>query len=108
MTHMLIPASIGAPEKTGFVLEALASASGNITNTYYKMCIEGKYVRDAESIEMLTIASRNILFDFGFIYDWGGLKSKLTTALMGSQPYASLLEANKDKAIAEMEKFFEK
>ncbi len=107
MTHMLIPASVGNPDKTGFVLEALASASGNITDTYYKMCIEGKYVRDAESIEMLTLASRNIVFDFGFIYDWGGLKGKLTSALMGDQPYASLLEAGKSKAIAEMEKFFE-
>ncbi len=64
-------------------------------------------MRDAESIEMLTLASRNIVFDFGFIYDWGGLKGRLTSALMGDQPYASLLEAGKSKAIAEMEKFFE-
>ena len=108
MTHLLIPSTIGEPEKVGFILEALAEASDNITNTYYKTCIEGKYARDAESIEMLGIASENVIFDLGFINNWGGLGTALTSAALNGSSYSSLVASYKSSAISEMESFFGK
>ncbi len=108
MSHMLIPASIGEPEKVGLILEALAEASDSIPETYYKTCIEGKYARDAESIEMLGLASEHVIFDLGFINNWGGLGASIRQGVMSDTPYASLVASMKDAAITEMENYFKK
>ena len=107
MCNLMVPASIGDPDKVGFILEALCSASDDITNTYYKTCIEGKYVRDEESIEMLNIASENIVYDLGFLYNWGSISSKIQNDIMFGGGYASLIASGKEAAIAAMEDYME-
>lgn len=108
MSHMLVPASIGEPEKVGLILEALAEASGSISETYYKTCIEGKYARDAESVEMLNLASEHVVFDLGFINNWGGLGVAIRQGEMNGSSYASLIASMKTAAISEMENYFKK
>lgn len=108
MTHILIPASITQPEKVGFILEALAENSEDISETYYKTCIEGKYVRDTESVEMLNIASQNIIYDLGFINDFGGLGFALRQGIMDGTSYSSLIASYKTAAITAMETYFKK
>lgn len=105
MTHIVVPASIMNPDKVGFILEALASNSGDITETYYKSCIESKYARDIESIEMLDIASENIVFDLGFIYNWGNLALDIRTEIVKGSPYASLIAKHKNAAIEEADEY---
>jgi hypothetical protein len=104
--YIFIPATVSEPEKTGFVLEALAFASEYITETYYSVCMESKYTRDEESYEMIELAQQNIIYDPGFVYDWGGLGSNIRTAVMGSsQNYASLLASFESAATTAAEKF---
>ena len=103
---IFVPASVAEPDKVGFALEALAEASGEITDTYYSVCMESKYTRDAESYEMIKLACENIVYDPGFIYDWGGLGSKVKSAIMtGNSNYASLLAQNAPASTAAMEEF---
>ncbi len=59
---------------TGFVLEALAAESYKVlTPAYYDQTLKGKYQRDPESYEMIDIACRNRVWDFGYICDFGGI-----------------------------------
>ena len=106
--YIFIPATVSEPEKTGFVLEALAFASEEVTETYYSVCMESKYTRDEESYEMIKLAQQNIIYDPGFVYNWGSLGSNIRTAVMGSsQNYASLLASFESAAKAAAEKFVE-
>jgi len=107
MTYLMVPATIGDPDKVGFILEALCAASGKITDTYYRTCIEGKYVRDAESIDMMNIAAANIVYDMGFLYNWGSLGNSIQNAMMNGGGYASLIASGKEAAIAAMEDYLE-
>ena len=108
MTHILVPSTIGESEKVGLILEALAEASGSISETYYKTCIEGKYARDAESVEMLELASEHVVFDLGFINNWGGLALAIRQGEMNGDSYASLIGSYKTAAVADMENYFRK
>ena len=105
MTHIVVPSTITNPDKVGFILEALAANSGDITEAYYETCIESKYARDEESIEMLEIASDNIVFDLGFIYNWGNLALDIRTEIVKASPYASLVAEHKNAAIEEADEY---
>ena len=100
MTYLMVPATIGDPDKVSFILEALCAASGEITDTYYRTCIEGKYVRDAESIDMMNIAAANIVYDMGFLYNWGSLGNSIQNAMMNSGGYASLIASGKEAEVS--------
>lgn len=103
---IFVPASVTEPDKVGFALEALAEASGNITDTYYSVCMESKYTRDAESYEMIELACENIVYDPGFVYNWGRLGSTIKTAIMtGNSNYASLIAQNATASKTAMEDF---
>lgn len=103
---IFVPVSVTEPDKVGFALEALAEASGDITDTYYSVCMESKYTRDAESYEMIELACENIVYDPGFVYNWGRLGSTIKTAIMtGNSNYASLLAQNASASKTAMEDF---
>jgi len=53
-------------ERTGAVIEALASESlDTVVTAYYDHAVTGKYTRDDESIEMIEIIMDNRIFDYG-------------------------------------------
>ncbi len=106
--YMFVPVTAGDPEKLGFVLEALGSESSDIIDAYYHTCMESKYARDEESIEMMYIADENIVYDAGFVYNWGGLGANIRKAVMQADSgYASLLASGKDASIAAMKKMID-
>ncbi len=107
--HIFVPVTVKDIESAGFILEALSAASTEITDTYYTVCMQSKYTRDKESYEMIDLAKKNLVYDPGFIFNWGSLGSAIRTGIMTADTgYASLLAERSDAAIAAAKEFVEK
>jgi hypothetical protein len=64
----VVPSSNTNPERTSVILEALASGSAKwVFPAYYENSIQGRTLRDPESVEMLEIVRATRVFD------WGGI-----------------------------------
>lgn len=105
--YIFVPSTVSEPDKVGFILEALAYESKNITETYYTVAMQSKYTRDPESYEMIELAQKNIVFDLGFIFDFGGLTTKIKKGLMDGTPYASLIDSNETAAKEAIKQLYE-
>ena len=104
-----VPATVSKPDTVGFILEALAAASGDVTETYYSVCMESKYTRDEESYEMIDLARQKLTYDMGFVYNWGGLSASITSGIMTSgSTYASLVASYETAANEAMKLYLEK
>ncbi|MBE6613270.1 MAG: hypothetical protein E7632_12350 [Ruminococcaceae bacterium] len=104
-----VPVTVSEPETVGFILEALAAASGDVTETYYSVCMESKYTRDEESYEMIELARQKLTYDMGFVYNWGGLSAAITKDIMTSGGnYASLVASYDTAANEAMKLYLEK
>jgi hypothetical protein len=90
----------------GFVLEAMAAESRNwLVPAYYTTALEGKFMRDEESKEMLDVILRTRRYDLGYVADWGGLFGGYVTASnKGSTDFASVWDKSSPKAMTAMEK----
>jgi len=88
-----IPVTCKNVEKIASFVEAMAYESMyTVTEAYYETALKGKYFRDPESREMLTIILNSRTFDLGstHMFDWGGIASVFTSLLSkGSNAYAS-------------------
>ncbi|MBQ8642101.1 MAG: extracellular solute-binding protein [Clostridia bacterium] len=87
-------------ELTGAALEALAYYSTtSLTPAYYDNALKTRYVRDEESGEMMDIIFATRVYDLGFIYDWGGAGSWVSTVYEAkSSEYVSSWESIQQKA----------
>ena len=66
-----IPVSVNDPSMTSAVMEAMAADSyRHVTPAYYDLVLNGKYIRDPGTAEMLDIAMAGIKIDFGWIYTY--------------------------------------
>lgn len=66
-----IPVTVVDTELASAVLEAFAADSyRHVTPAYYDIVLNGKYVRDEESTQMLEIALKNVKIDFSWIYTY--------------------------------------
>ncbi|MCL1793537.1 MAG: extracellular solute-binding protein [Oscillospiraceae bacterium] len=73
-----IPTTNQNLERTGIILEALAAESYyTVRPAYYEISINGKFLRDEESIEMLDIILDSRVYELAGMYGWGGLGSVL-------------------------------
>ena len=64
-----IPVSVKNPSMASAVMEAMAAESyRHVTPAYYDIVLNGKYIRDPNSAEMLDLAMEGIKLDFGWIY----------------------------------------
>lgn len=52
--------------------------SQSLNEAYYTKTLEFKGARDEQSQKMLDIIFENTVFDLGYMFDWGGLCSKVT------------------------------
>ncbi|MCL1858559.1 MAG: hypothetical protein FWF92_04935 [Oscillospiraceae bacterium] len=93
----------------GFTLEAIAAESGSLlVPAYYKIALEGKFLRDEESSDMLDIILRTRCFDLGYKSNWGGLFSNyVNNVRLKKTDFMSIWEKNEAKVIADMEKAVE-
>jgi len=106
-----VPVSLDSEEAafTGFVLEAMAAESRNwLVPAYYTIALEGKFMRDEESKEMLDIILRTRRYDLGYAANWGNLFTGYVTSVKrGDTDFASVWERNGDRAISAMERAIE-
>jgi len=105
-TCITIPISNGDADKTGLFLDALSCKSKyTLQPAYYDITLNGKYVRDEESSEMLDIIFANRVYDIGLIGDFGGMRGSVDVMVdKDDRNFASAFE----KAAARMEKDIDK
>ena len=88
-----IPYNCKDLDKIARFVEAMAYESMyTVTPAYYETALTGKYFRDPDSNDMLTIILQSRTFDLGSIhmFNWGGVASVFTDLLAkGSNAYAS-------------------
>ena len=71
-----IAISIGCedPEYSAYMIEAISCESKKyITPAYMDINLKSKDAQDEESLEMLNIIFNNIVYDIGFVYNFGGI-----------------------------------
>ncbi|MBE6615365.1 MAG: extracellular solute-binding protein [Ruminococcaceae bacterium] len=96
-------------ELTGVTLEAMAYYStSTLTPAYYDNALKTRYVRDEESGDMLDIIFSTRVYDLGFIFDWGGAGSLVTSIYNAkSTEYVSKWQAIQQKAQAALDEALE-
>ena len=80
-----IPLSVQDPAMASAVMEAMAAESyRHVSPAYYDLVLNGKYIRDPNTAEMLDIAIAGIKIDFGWIYTYslGSISQNLLRSLV--------------------------
>lgn len=82
-----VPAVCEDPETIGAVIELLGYHSEQIlTPAYYDKTLNGTYVRDEESKDMLDIIFNNRIYDVGHLYKVSNLQETITNLLRNNNP----------------------
>jgi len=104
-----IPKSAADLEMTGMILEDLSAESRyTLQPAYYDLNLQGKFMRDEESREMLDIILTNTAYDIGYIYNFGGFA--MTVVYFGQDrktTHASQFEKSEPKMLKDIEKTVE-
>ena len=105
-----IPISNDNPDRTGLFLEALSCKSKyTLQPSYYDITLNGKYVRDEESSEMLDIIFANRVYDIGLIGNFSGIVWTIDGMVdKDNRNFVSEIEKVRPKVEKEMEKRIEK
>jgi len=100
-----VPQTNSNIDRTGMIIEALAMA-GRYTSTpaAYDVTLKSKYSRDTDSESMLDIIFAGSCYDFGDIYNWGGIFDSFVATLDKGQSFTSKFEALQGTAQAAMDK----
>lgn len=71
-----VPLSCSDPDFSAYMVEVCsAEAKNTITKAYMEVNLQGKDVRDDESLEMLEIIFDNIIYDVGEVYNFGSVRT---------------------------------
>ena len=101
-----IPVSVQDPAMVSAVVEAMAAESYRyVTPAYYDVVLNGKYLRDKDSSEMLEIAMAGIKIDFGWIHTYS--LSSISQSLIRDILY-NTKSSNFSSAYASKKKAFDK
>ncbi|MCR5681868.1 MAG: hypothetical protein K6G29_05385 [Clostridiales bacterium] len=101
-----IPVSVQDPAMVSAVVEAMAADSYRyVTPAYYDVVLNGKYLRDKDSSEMLEIAMAGVKIDFGWIHTYS--LSSISQSLIRDILY-NTKSSNFSSAYASKKKAFDK
>lgn len=95
-TFVTVPKTNSRLDLTGHMMESMGYHSQQtVTPTYIEKTVQGKTLRDEESIEMLELILDNRVYELAAIYDWGGVNTIFDTiahdpATQFSSRYASI------------------
>jgi hypothetical protein len=82
-----VPAVSEDLETVGAIVELLGYHSEQIiTPAYYDKTLNGTYVRDEESKDMLDIIFNNRIYDVGHLYKVSNLQESITNLLRNNNP----------------------
>lgn len=101
-----IPITNADTERTAVIIDNLCAESHrSVKDVYYDILLEGKYIRDNESSDMLDIIFGNRVFATEHIYGWGNLPTVIMNAAYAKQTgIASKIAAAEPKILADIEK----
>ncbi|MBQ2862904.1 MAG: extracellular solute-binding protein [Clostridia bacterium] len=93
--YVCVPKSTENEERTSTIIERTAYISSQIvTPAYYERTLEGKYIRDEDSYDMISIEIKNRMYDIGLMFDFGGMQTSITSlATNGRTQFASMLRS---------------
>lgn len=96
-------------DRTGIILEALSAESRyTVRSAYYDISMNGKFLRDEESIAMLDIILETRIFEPAYMYDWSGLGVMLETMYRNKKTdFASEYEKSEATYTKQIEKTVE-
>ena len=101
-----IPVSVQDPAMVSAVVEAMAADSYRyVTPAYYDVVLNGKYLRDKDSSEMLEIAMAGVKIDFGWIHTYS--LSSISQSLIRDILY-NTKSSNFSSAYASKKKVYDK
>ena len=96
LSPLVVPVNASNPERTGFILEAIAEESKNyLSEPYYDTVLNGKVLRDDESSEMLDIVLNNFVLDNCDLYQWSGMMDTVKDAMTDGKELSSVIATNK-------------
>ena len=97
-----VPKTTNDIDCTGMILEAMAAKSMELLRpAYYDIALNGKFLRDEESIEMMDIIIGERVYDLGLAYNFGSVTSIVESLVSkGNADIASAM-ASKTSAIQE-------
>ena len=96
------------PDRTGFIIEAVAEASKEyLVTPYYETVLYGKVLRDEESAEMLDIVVNNFVLDNCDMYQWGSITTTLRDGMKNGLDLSSIIASNKSTIEAAIDKTIE-
>ena len=105
MNHIFIPTTNQNLEKTGQILEILnAEAYYTSRPAYYEKSLNGKFIRDKESTEMLDIILANKIISQDELYNWGMYTAVKNALNSKSANFASAIEKVAAKTTTSIEK----
>ncbi len=92
---VVIPKNAADPEFSAYMTELLCcEAKNGITAAYYETTLKARDMRDDESARMLDLIFSNVVYDIGYIYNFGSVSTLLSgLANTGSTDIASSLES---------------
>lgn len=94
-----IPVTASNVKRSGVILEELAYKGKELlTPAYYDKTLNGQYVRDADSSEMLDIIFDNLVYDVGIYYNIGTYKDQLTSIYKTGDSLSHIYETNRTPA----------
>lgn len=101
-----IPVTNPDAERTAVIIDNLCAESfRSVRSVYYDVLLEGKYIRDNESAQMLDIIFGSRVFALEQIYGWGKLSDTIMNAASAKQTgIASKIAAIEDKIRVDIEK----
>ena len=72
---------------------------------YYDKTLQGKYMRDNDSLEMLEIIFDSVIYDIGRYYNWGSMYGTISSMWNSKQDtFASSFEKTAKVVTKSMEK----
>ena len=96
LSPVVVPVNASNPERTGFIIEAIAEESKNyLSAPYYDKVLNGKVLRDDESSEMLDIVLNNFVLDNCDLYQWSGMMDTVRDAMTNGKELASVIASSK-------------
>jgi hypothetical protein len=82
LVGVVIPKTGSDLDRTGMIAEAMTALSCyTSTEAAYDITLLVKQTRDEESVEMLRLATDNLVLELGVLYNWGGIMNLMETSV---------------------------
>lgn len=102
----IIPITVSDVERTGAIVEALASYSAKeVIPAFYDVSLKTKHARDDESADMMDIIKESIIYDLGYACGGAFQSCGRDLAKTATHDFASFYAANESSAKQDLKDF---